>query len=307
MNQPVLSVSHISKTLSGKKIIDDITFDVLSSEIFGFLGPNGAGKTTVMKMITGLLSIDKGSISICGNDIKKNFENAVAQFGSVIENPDPVSYLSGRTNLQMVARMYPGVTKQNIDEIIAFVDLSERIDDLVSRYSLGMKQRLGLAIALINKPKLIILDEPTNGLDPAGIRALREMLGKLAHEDGVAVFISSHFLSEMQQLCDRVAIINKGKLLGVKNQQQLLMESNSTSVFRFQVDDVKRAREVLPDAIRITSQSEDSLELAIERKDVPDITRLLLSNQINVFGADPVENSLEDAFLNLLEKDNANA
>lgn len=203
----VLEVKGLKKRLGKREIIKGINFSVKDGEIFGFLGPNGAGKTTTIRMLVGLIAPNEGEIKICGKDVQKEKEEALKNVGAVVENPELYKYLSGRENLMQIARIRK-VSKEEVEELIELVGLKDRIDDKVKKYSLGMKQRLGLAAALIGEPKLLILDEPTNGLDPSGIIDFREVVKKAAKEKGMAVFISSHILSEVQNLCDRVAFTN---------------------------------------------------------------------------------------------------
>lgn len=216
----VLEVKDVYKKLGKRQIIKGISFLVKEGEVFGFLGPNGAGKTTTIRMMVGLIAPDKGTISILGHDISKEREAALADVGSVVENPELYTYMTGRKNLIQLARLYPEITKNDIDEVIELVGLKDRIDDKVKKYSLGMKQRLGLAEALLTKPKLLILDEPTNGLDPSGIKEFRNIIRSAAKERNMAVFISSHILSEIQQLCDTVAFIDGGIIKSVESLNQ---------------------------------------------------------------------------------------
>ena len=191
----VLEVRDVYKKLGKREIIKGISFDVKEGEIFGFLGPNGAGKTTTIRMLVGLIAQDKGSISVMGHDIKTEREKALMQVGCIVENPDMYGFLTGRQNLKQFARMYGNISEERIDEVAELVGLKDRINDKVKKYSLGMKQRLGLAQALLAKPKLLILDEPTNGLDPVGILDFRNIVKKMAKENNTAVFISSQYIS----------------------------------------------------------------------------------------------------------------
>lgn len=213
----VISIKNVSKGIGRREIIKDISFEVNEGEVFGFLGKNGAGKSTTIRMLTGLISADSGSISIMGQDVRTGLVKAMKDIGVVVENPEFYLSLTGRENLTCVARMYGGISKERINHVIETIGLKERIDDRVKNYSLGMKQRLGLGQALICSPRLLILDEPTNGLDPLGIVACRNIIYRVSREDKTAVFISSHLLSEIQQVCDRVAIIDKGRILAVEN------------------------------------------------------------------------------------------
>lgn len=212
-----LQLKNVSKTIRGKKIIDGLSFDVRAGEVFGFLGPNGAGKTTTIRMIVGHMGISSGDIIVCGVNVKENFEKAARHIGAIVENPELYKFLTGYQNLQQYARMSKGVTKSKIDEVIELVGLKSRIHDKVKTYSLGMRQRLGLAQSLLHDPKPLILDEPTNGLDPAGIREIRDYLRRLTKEKGLAVIVSSHLLSEMEIMCDRIAIIQNGTLRDIQH------------------------------------------------------------------------------------------
>ncbi len=212
---PMLKVENVTKTKNKKKLVDDVSFEVMPGEVFGFLGPNGAGKTTIIKMITGLYKMSSGEIYINGKSIKTDFEAALSDVGAIIENPEMYGYLSGLDNLRMYAKMVGGISEERIAEVVALVKLEKRIDDKVKKYSLGMRQRLGLAQALLHDPKLIILDVPTNGLDPIGIKDLRIILKELCREKGVAVLVSSHLLNEMEVLCDRFGVISEGKFRGI--------------------------------------------------------------------------------------------
>lgn len=219
--ETVLKLRDVTKVIDKATIVENINFDVQKGEIFGFLGPNGAGKTTTIKMITGLYKITNGEIFINGIDVRRDFEKALDGVGGIIENPEMYGYLSGIDNLKLYANMHDNVTKERIDEVVRLVKLEKRIHDKVKKYSLGMKQRLGLAQALLHKPKLLILDEPTNGLDPMGIKELREMLRKIADEEGIGVLVSSHMLGEMELMCDRYGIIDDGKMIGIRNKGEL--------------------------------------------------------------------------------------
>lgn len=212
----VLEVNNLHKTLGKRKIINGINFDVEEGQVFGFIGPNGAGKTTTIRMLVGLISPDSGTVKIMGHNIKTDREKALNEVGVIVENPEIYTYLTGRQNLQQLARIYKNVTDKDINEVIEVVGLKDRIDDKVKKYSLGMKQRLGIAESLMNKPKMLILDEPTNGLDPSGIIELRTLVRKLAKENGMSVFVSSHMLSEVEQMCDIVAFTSGGVIQSVE-------------------------------------------------------------------------------------------
>jgi ABC-2 type transport system ATP-binding protein len=213
----VLKTINLTKHFGKRKVVDNISLETYAGEVFGFLGPNGAGKTTTIKMIFGLLKQDSGEIYINGINTQHDFEAAMAGIGGIVENPEMYNYLSGLQNLQQYQRIRDGITDERVAEVVRMVGLEKRVKEKVKKYSLGMKQRLGVAQAIMHRPRVLILDEPTNGLDPAGIKDLRDMLKHLAHEQGIGVFVSSHLLSEMQQMCDRVGIIANGRLVDVRS------------------------------------------------------------------------------------------
>ena len=209
----VLEVENLSKYFGKRMIINNINFTIHEKEIVGLIGPNGAGKTTIIKTILNLYKASNGTVKICGYNTKKDLEMALSKTGSIVENPDMYLNISGKKNLKITALINDIKDDDYINEMIKFVGLEDRINDKVKKYSLGMRQRLGLANALIKKPKLLILDEPTNGLDPMGIRDLRIILKKISEEENMGILISSHILSEVENICDRVIIIDKGNII----------------------------------------------------------------------------------------------
>jgi len=237
MSETTLAVKNLTKTIGKRKIIKDISFELKSGEVFGFLGPNGAGKTTTIRMLVGLIKPTSGSIRICGYDVKKDFSKAMERLGCIVENPELYPYLTGWENLQFFARMLKGVDDKRIEDIIELVGLKDRIHDKVKTYSLGMRQRLGIGQALLSRPKVLILDEPTNGLDPSGIREMRQFIRFLAEKEGLSVLVSSHLLSEIQLLCDRVSIILNGKIIHTESVQSLLT-AQERIIWRFTPMDV---------------------------------------------------------------------
>ena len=299
--EPVLSLRHINKSFGKRRVINDLSFDVYPGEVFGFLGPNGAGKTTTIKMVMGFLRIDSGEVIIDGIDVKKDYEGAMSRLGGIVENPEMYKNLSGRKNLEMYARLHNKLDRHRIDEVTALVGMTERIDDKVKRYSLGMKQRVGLAQALVHRPKVLILDEPTNGLDPSGIRELRDIFKRLAHQEGVAVIVSSHMLSEMELMCDRVAIIDKGVLLGVKEMEELKTQATGGECYRIDTPQIQKAADILSQHFAgcVRTVGEDHIVIAVEHDRVAEVTALLVSGGVPVNGIARSEASLEDAFLNI--------
>ena len=242
MRNVTLSVKNLKKTIGKREIIKGIEFELREGEVFGFLGPNGAGKTTTIRMLVGLIKPTSGSIEICGYDVRKHFTEAMQNLGCIVENPELYPYLSGWDNLLHFARMLPGVDESRMNEVIELVGLKARIHEKVRTYSLGMRQRLGIAQAMLNKPKILVLDEPTNGLDPAGIREMRQFIRKLAEEEGMSVLVSSHLLGEIQLLCDRVAIITKGEIIQTDTVEHLL-KTQEKMIWR--VEPLQKGSEIL--------------------------------------------------------------
>jgi ABC-2 type transport system ATP-binding protein len=300
-NEPIVSLKNVTKRMGRNIVIDNLTFDVPQGEIFGFLGPNGAGKTTTIRMMVGLMKISDGEILIKGKNIKSEFSAAISHVGAIVENPEMYKYLTGYQNLVHFARMVEGVTKERIDEVIKLVKLENRIHDKVKKYSLGMRQRLGVAQALLHRPSLLILDEPTNGLDPAGIRELRDYLRFLTRTERITVIVSSHLLTEMELMCDRVAILQKGKLVDVKPIQELIGSHDGTQTYHMEVSSVEQALQIIKEMhgtkdVQIIS---DRLEVVTNRDQIPEIINALMHEDIRVYSAQVVRQSLEDRFLEI--------
>lgn len=296
----VLELKNVSKIMGNTKLVDNISFQVNKGEIFGFLGPNGAGKTTTIKMITGLYSISEGEILIDGKSVEKQFEKALAGVGGIIENPEMYGYLSGRDNLKLYARMQGSVSKERINEVINLVKLDNRIDDKVSKYSLGMRQRLGVAQALLHKPSLLLLDEPTNGLDPMGIKELRETLRDLAEKEGLSVLVSSHLLSEMELMCDRFGIIDGGKMIDIKSKGEIKREEVvKLKTYLVDVGNKDKSLKLINTEFEFLEATIDTegLKITCVREDLPKINRLLIKNDIDVFTSIVVTKTLEDEFM----------
>ncbi len=299
--KPALEISKVTKTFGKKTAVDQVSFDLYPGEVFGFLGPNGAGKTTIIKMVMGFFRPDEGTIIINGFNRKTHYEEAMSSIGGIVENPEMYETLSARLNLKMYARLHKGVTAERIDEVLELVGLTDRANDPVKKYSLGMKQRIGLAQALLHRPKVLILDEPTNGLDPAGIHLLRDILKKLAHEEGVAVMVSSHLLNEMQLMCDRIGIINHGKLLKICSIEDLMNQAKSASSYRIKTSDPEKARDILSEKYpnRISNVNTATLDIDIEEDQINECVRTLVSSGSDILGVQKLESSLEEAFLEI--------
>lgn len=298
----VLEVTNVKKKLGNREIIKDLNLIVNEGEIFGFLGPNGAGKTTTIRMLVGLISPNEGEIKICGNSVINDKENALKNVGAVVENPELYKYLSGRQNLMQIARIR-GVSKEEIQELIDLVGLHDRIDDKVKKYSLGMKQRLGLAAALIGNPKLLILDEPTNGLDPSGILDFREVVKNAARERNMTVFISSHILSEVQNLCDRVAFINDGVIKSVEEIHDNTMDTKTDSLTLVVSEDKEKALEILKNLEFITSAAikDEEINFIIQVGKTTEVIKTLINNGILIEEIFKNRKGLEQRYMELVE------
>lgn len=297
MEQHIVRLQDVTKVIGGRTIIDRLTLDVPLGEVFGFLGPNGSGKTTTIRMMVGLMSLTSGEIYIDGHSVTRNYEQAIRHVGAIVENPEMYKYLSGYHNLMHYARMVPGVTSHRVKEVVAMVGLENRIHDKVKTYSLGMRQRLGVAQAVLHKPKLLILDEPTNGLDPAGIRELRDYLRKLAKEENIAVFVSSHLLSEMELMCDRVAIIQNGKLIDVRRLTNERDEIRTARVL-IEVDRPESALEALTASGHPAERAgEGAIAIAAHREQTAAVNAALVNAGIKVYSIREDVKTLEDQFL----------
>lgn len=304
MSNTVLEIKNVSKYFGRKKIIDNITLDVKEGEIYGFLGPNGAGKTTTIKMALGLLSIDEGNIIINGNDIKKHFEKAMENIGGIVENPDMYNYMTGRENLKLYARIR-NVKKERIDEVIKLVDMEKAADQKVGKYSLGMKQRMGLALTLLHSPKVLILDEPTNGLDPVGIKSLRNILKNIVKEEKTAIFVSSHIIGEMQAMCDKIAMIKDGKIIKISDIDTLLKHSENDKVeCVVKAKQLDKAFKLIKDELTDEVKKDDNeITFKINKEDISKITKLLVSNDVDVESITEKETTLEDIFFDTTGKE----
>ncbi|GAB6547106.1 ABC transporter ATP-binding protein [Bacillus cereus] len=295
MRKVVVSINSVSKKIGSKEIVKNLSFHVNEGEVYGFLGPNGSGKTTTIRMITGLISVTQGKIEICGYDITRDKEKALAHIGAIVENPELYEYMTGLQNLKHFANMASVPVKQErINEIVKLVDLEGSIGKKVKTYSLGMKQRLGIAQALLHKPKVLILDEPTNGLDPAGIRKLRDYLKGLAKEENIAVIVSSHLLSEMELMCDRVIIIKDGTFI---REQNLNAQIKDEVKVLFEVDQMEKAKELINGTVEI-----GGITVMTKKEEIPAIVKSLVNGGFNVYGVEIQNKTLEDEFLEITEE-----
>ncbi|WP_147805152.1 ABC transporter ATP-binding protein [Alkalicoccus halolimnae] len=295
--ETAVELHEVDKIIAGNKIIDNMTLTIRSGEIYGLLGPNGAGKTTTIRMIVGLMRPSKGSITIEGVNLETDFESAVRHVGAVVENPEMYDFLSGWHNLIHYKRMHHGVTEERLKEVVELVGMSSRIHEKVKTYSLGMRQRLGLAQALLHRPRVLILDEPTNGLDPAGIREIRSYLKKLAHEDGISIIVSSHLLAEMEKMCDRIAIIQKGKLIEVADVFSFLQQDKN--LLYLEAVPLEKAIKVLGPNRKV-QRYDNGLQLVENKENIPALIQELSDSGVAIYEIRPSDQrTLEDKFLSI--------
>lgn len=299
-----VQLENVTKVIKGRTIIDSLSFSIYEGEVFGFLGPNGAGKTTTIRMMVGLMQMSKGDIVISGHSVRTHFEEAIQHVGAIVENPELYKFLSGYENLKQYARMQKGISKQRINEVVELVGLKERIHDKVKTYSLGMRQRLGIAQSLLHRPKVLILDEPTNGLDPAGIKEIRQYIRDLAETEGMAVIVSSHLLSEMEMMCDRIGILQKGKLIGVQSIRGWMENELETYSIELEKEELEAAASYMREAfadIKV-KQKVNYLTFEAERTDIPAIIRLLAEKELAVYEVKKESKSLEERFLEITQE-----
>lgn len=293
MPNAILKCENLHKSFRKKEILKSVSLEIGSGDILGFIGPNGAGKTTTIKLILGLQKIGSGKVIINGYDIQKDFEKAIAKVGSIIENPDLYMYMSGYDNLKLISNLYANVDEKRINEVIKLVGLENRINDKVSKYSLGMRQRLGVAQAILHKPNLLILDEPTNGLDPEGIKDLRELLVKLSKEENMGILISSHNLAELESFCNKVSIIKNGVIVETSDLDTVKKEASEGN-YIIEVDDARKARMVIGDMSNAIDNNH--IQVHSDRENIPSIIKKLVLQDVKIYGIKEDVISLEDAF-----------
>ncbi len=300
MSQSVMQLKNVSKTIKNKQIIKGLDFEIYSGEVFGFLGPNGAGKTTTIRMMVGLMDMTNGDVLIQGHSVNKDFKKAIRHIGGIVENPEMYPFMSGRKNLLHYSRMIPGITEERIQEVIRLVGLENRIKDKVGKYSLGMRQRLGIAQALLHNPSILILDEPTNGLDPAGIREVRAYIRRMAAEEGVAVIVSSHILSEMEMMCDRIGIIKNGELISIQSVEDALQQTDTKEV-SVEASPIDRAQEFVKKKVDSPVKlNSNTVTFSSTREEIPRIISGLVKEGIDIYSVHVNRSTLEDKFLDLI-------
>ncbi len=298
---PVLEIERISKSFGRLQAVEDLSLHVEEGDIYGFLGPNGAGKTTAIRMMLGLVTPSAGTARIFGHDIRREFKRAIRNVGAMVEGPASYGYLSARTNLRLFGLLSGGVSEQRIVEVLQMVGLARRADQKVKAYSQGMRQRLGIALALLERPRLLVLDEPTNGLDPQGTREIRNLIRRIRDEEGTTVFLSSHYLAELEQICDRIAIINRGRVLREGNLDALLGERAHMVSLEVGLEQTEAACALLQDRFGFTADALRRGHLEFEREQCQPAAanRALLEHGIEVSGIVTRRQSLEEYFVSL--------
>ena len=298
MDELVLQTQGLTKRFRGRTAVNNLNLHVERGDIYGFLGPNGAGKSTTLRMLLGLIRPTAGKIEFPVHGLRWDYLRARSRIGAIIETPAFYENFSARRNLQLLASLSGGVLSKSVEEVLDIVGLKERANEPVKVFSYGMRQRLGIAQALLPTPQLIILDEPTNGLDPQGIQQTRQLIRRLRDELRLTVLLSSHLLAEVEQLCNRVGIINEGRLLYEGEPSALVAP---TTKFKLKVDQTVAAFELLAKdpAITVSRNGASYLHVDAEAEHISNVNAFLVSNGIKVYELSPTQETLEEAFLRL--------
>lgn len=296
----ILRVEHLVKSFGRTRIIKDISFSVGSGETVGFVGPNGAGKTTTLKLVTNLIFPDSGRITVAGFDLLKEREKALSHLSGIIENPGLYTGLTGKENLDFIRRLR-GVSREKYDEVVEITGLGDRLSRKVKKYSLGMKQRLAIGMCLLSSPDFLILDEPTNGLDPTGTMELRELIVKMAKEYGVSVLFSSHMLDEVGRISDRVIYIKDGELLGERTREEMFAGER----YLLAVDNAERAVQLLaalPSVLSCKSAGENRLRVESQKNTVGELAAALLAGGIVLSDIQKESDQLENIYREIFQE-----
>lgn len=290
----ILKCENLKKQVKNKVIVENISFSMNKGDVVGFIGPNGAGKTTTIKLILGLIKLTEGKVYIDGYDIQKNYIKAMEKVGAIVETPDLYMYLSGYDNLKLTANNYKNITKKRINEVIKMVGLENRIKDKVSTYSLGMRQRLGIAEAIINNPELLILDEPTNGLDIEGTIEIRNLIKELSNE-GIAILISSHNLTEIDNLCNRIIAIKNGKIITNDTIDNFKTFSNETT-YILELDHLDNLEQVIL-THKYETISKNKIRIYISKEEITNLMENLIKNKYQIYSMQEEKLTSEQAFI----------
>ena len=296
----ILQTSHLSKTIDGKQLVTDVNIHVKKGEVYGFLGPNGAGKTTVMKMLTNLWKPTSGTVALFGKALEKTSYEVLKRMGSIIEFPTFYDHMSGKDNLQLHCEYMGYYNKGSVEEALGMLGLSDAADKPAGSYSLGMKQRLGIARAILCKPELVILDEPTNGLDPAGMKQIRDLFRMLCTEYGMTLMISSHLLPEIESIADTVGVIHHGKMMKEISMKEIA-ETN-TAYIELAVEDTKKAAYVLAEKMQLSNfkiVNDSAVRIYEQGITTQKISRELMANDVEIASISQHTETLEDYFLKI--------
>lgn len=301
MKNYIIQTKGLTKRFKKTAVVDQIDLMVPENSVYGFLGPNGAGKTTTIRMLLTLIQPSEGSVEIFGQDIRNDRKKILADIGSLVESPSLYGDLNGEDNLRVYTKLLD-IGEARIAEVLKIVGLTDAAKKKVKNYSLGMKQRLGIALALLNSPKLLILDEPTNGLDPAGIREVRDLIRDMPENHGITVFVSSHLLSEVELMADNVGIINKGKIKFQGEMKEL--QKQKASKLQIRTEKLTNAVELLKkNNFPAVIEGDHIVSNSIDERSIGEINRLLVQNNFTVSDLHVYTQSLEDLFMKLTRED----
>lgn len=289
----ILKCENLKKQVKNKVIVENISFSVNDGDVIGLIGANGAGKTTIIKLILGLIKLTEGKVHINGYDIEKDFIKAIEKVGAIVETPDLYMYLSGYDNLKITANNYKNIPKSRIDEVVKLVGLENRIKDKVSTYSLGMRQRLGIAEAIINSPELLILDEPTNGLDVDGIIEMRNLITKLS-EQGIAILISSHNLTEIDNLCNRIIAIKNGKII-TDDKIESFTAFSTEDTYILELNHINNLDQVIQD-YKFEKVEDNKIRIYTTKEEISKVMQKLIENNYQVYSVQEEKLTTEQAF-----------
>jgi len=299
----ILQTNHLTKTINRKELVKDVNLHVKKGEIYGFLGPNGAGKTTVMKMITNLWKPTAGTVELFGEKLTPTSYEVLKRMGSIIEFPQFYDHMSGRDNLQLHCEYMGYYLPGSVDDTLAMLGLSEAAEKKVKNYSLGMKQRLGIARAVLCRPELLVLDEPTNGLDPAGMKQIRDLFKRLCTEYGMTILISSHLLSEVESIADTIGVIHHGTMRKEISMREI--SERNTEYIELAVEDTKKAAYLLAERLQLNNfKVLDACNIRIydDRITTTELSKVLAANDVDICAIGKKSERLEDYFLKLTEE-----
>lgn len=291
----ILKCTKLKKQIKSKIIVEDISFSINKGDVVGFIGPNGAGKSTIIKLILGLMKLSSGNVEINGYDIEKNFVKAIEKVGAIVENPDLYMYLSGYDNLRITANYYKDISKNRIEDVVRIIGLEKQINDKVSTYSLGMKQRLAIGEAIINQPELLILDEPTNGLDIEGIIEMRNLIKKLSQQ-GMAILISSHNLTEIDNLCNRIIAIKSGKIITNDTIENFKKDISNNISYELKLNSIDKIEKFISE-YKFEILKDNTIKVYISKENISNLMKKLMESGYQIYSAQEMKISSEEAFL----------